>query len=409
MASARTTPSTPRMNAVDALRGLALSGILLVHLQEFYECNPAIAATSAVHTVILAALAGKAFSLMAICFGFSCHVVAGARTNDRLSASGPYVWRLMILAVIGCVHSLLYRGDVLAALACAGLIILPLQVRSNRTLVLLASLCFAQPLMIGTLGWAGLAAHPAFPDMHAGRDIAANVYATGSFADVLRVNAGLGQLQKWTYLLDSGRAFQMLGYAIVGTVLGRIGFFEDESTVPPVLDSPLLAIAFATAAVLACKAWFHVAPPDGSPDHFTRKALATSWSDLLLTLAYLSAFRAAWRTRVRRWLLIFDPLGRMSLSFYVGQSMVFVPVFYRFGLGWCARSGTGFAAVIGVAACMGQIGLAIVWRRHFVHGPLEWLWRAAAKGRLDIRFRRPRVYIVAPDFPAMPVDGMRHG
>ena len=69
------------------------------------------------------------------------------------------------------------------------------------------------------------------------------------------------------------------------------------------------------------------------------------------------------------------PFGRMALSNYLAQSLVFSLLFYAHGTGlW----GIGRTAQVGIALglCALQIGLSHWWLARFQYGPVEWIWRA---------------------------------
>lgn len=69
------------------------------------------------------------------------------------------------------------------------------------------------------------------------------------------------------------------------------------------------------------------------------------------------------------------PFGRMALSNYLTQSLVFSLLFYAHGMGlW----GIGRTAQVGIALglCALQIGLSHWWLARYQYGPVEWLWRA---------------------------------
>ncbi|MEW7848884.1 DUF418 domain-containing protein [Massilia aurea] len=69
------------------------------------------------------------------------------------------------------------------------------------------------------------------------------------------------------------------------------------------------------------------------------------------------------------------PFGRMALSNYLMQSLVFALLFYAHGMGlW----GIGRTAQVGIALglCGLQIGLSHWWMARFWYGPVEWVWRA---------------------------------
>ena len=69
------------------------------------------------------------------------------------------------------------------------------------------------------------------------------------------------------------------------------------------------------------------------------------------------------------------PFGRMALSNYLTQSLVFALLFYAHGMGlW----GIGRTAQVGIALalCALQVGLSHWWLARFQYGPVEWIWRA---------------------------------
>lgn len=73
-----------------------------------------------------------------------------------------------------------------------------------------------------------------------------------------------------------------------------------------------------------------------------------------------------------------EALGQRSMTFYLFQSVVFVLVFYPYGLG--LQDDLGLAAATGVAALtwLGSLVLADVMRRVRHRGPAEILLRRLA-------------------------------
>ena len=77
-----------------------------------------------------------------------------------------------------------------------------------------------------------------------------------------------------------------------------------------------------------------------------------------------------------------------TLTLYILQSVVFVPVFYHFGADmwndWSQATRFG----VGIGAVAIQMGLAAWWLQHFQYGPIEWVWRALTYQTRDIPFRK---------------------
>src|ERR1700761_1395385 len=138
-----------RLAIVDGLRGYALFGLFLVHMTGYFELYNARPVPSLVQDTVLWLFLGKSFTLLAVCFGFSFFVMMdGARRRGEAFA-GRFAWRLFLLLIIGWLHSLIYRGDIIAVLAIAGFVLIPFdKVRSNRTLLIAAGLLLLQPFLI---------------------------------------------------------------------------------------------------------------------------------------------------------------------------------------------------------------------------------------------------------------------
>ncbi len=87
----------------------------------------------------------------------------------------------------------------------------------------------------------------------------------------------------------------------------------------------------------------------------------------------------------------FQPLvavGRMSLTDYIGTSLLFGWIFYGYGLGLIGQV-TFFEAELWTAGVLAFLVLfSVVWLKIFQIGPLEWLWRTLTYLRFVPLFRR---------------------
>jgi uncharacterized protein len=82
----------------------------------------------------------------------------------------------------------------------------------------------------------------------------------------------------------------------------------------------------------------------------------------------------------------------MTLTLYVAQSVIFVPVFYSYGLGLHATMLQSTAVLIAIPAFIAQVVFAHLWFKGFLYGPLEWLWRAATYLTVKVPFiRKPAI------------------
>ncbi|SRR6266567_1317194 len=124
-----------RISALDALRGLALFGVLAINLetefrisifQQFPLYTPEQGFSGVINRALDVFVDMKAFALFSLLFG------AGLAIQfDRLGRTGQrtrlLIRRLAILLVFGLIHFfLIWNGDILAEYALAGLVVLPI-------------------------------------------------------------------------------------------------------------------------------------------------------------------------------------------------------------------------------------------------------------------------------------------
>lgn len=377
-----------RIDMVDALRGYALLGLLLVHCVERFELYWLAPHPDPWFDAVFALFSSKAYAIFALLFGFSfATIMANERARGGV-ATRRFVRRLLILLVIGTLQGLVYRGDILQVLAVIGLVLIPTdRIRSDRTLLVLAAIMLVQlPLLLRAwaasrgMGWAQ-------QPPHYWGDSGLGTVASGSLAEVLAVNAGPGLLSKWSFYLENGRAAEIVGLFLIGMVLQRRALFADAAE----RRGMWVAILIGGAAVwsIASLAESRTLPLDGpvmAVDSIT--TLFTRYRAVGATFFQIALFVLAWHTPLGRPLAILVPAGRMTLTLYVLQSLVFAPLFYGFGLGLHDDLSNRATILIGIAAFAVQILLAAAWFRAFRYGPLEWLWRAGTRGDFATPLRR---------------------
>jgi uncharacterized protein len=124
-------------------------------------------------------------------------------------------------------------------------------------------------------------------------------------------------------------------------------------------------------------------------------AALDKWTALAIATVELLLFVELYQGFAKPLLQLFANPGRMTLTLYVGQSVVFAPAFYGYGLGLNAVLTPAQCLAIGAVAVVVQGVLAHLWMRHFHYGPLEWLWRAATRTSFDVPFIKSAVPALA--------------
>lgn len=385
----------PRMEGLDALRGFALFGLFIVHMPELFELYWAHPVTDPVqliwHDTVFTLFGGKAFALLAMCFGVSFFIIMDRSAQKGKDFTGRFIWRLAVLGIIGLIHGLWYRGDILEVLAVMGLFLVPFyRVKSNTLIVILGIVFLLQPIMIfqavSALNGAAWANQPFY--YWSGK--VPDAYLTGkSLMETIRMNWVDGHPFKWAFMYESGRLSQILGLSLIGMVLGRVNFFG-----APEKFGKTRLIGFVVALVVALALWHtknmltNLMPASDTlvMPRALWGSMVSSWFDLSVMFSLFFGFTALYYSFAGKVLNVLAPAGRMTLSLYLLQSLIFVPVFYSFGLGLHATMTQSEAVLIGIVAFAAQVVFAHLWFKAFVYGPVEWLWRAATYLTVKVPF-----------------------
>jgi uncharacterized protein len=384
-------PSAPepgsRIDLIDALRGSALAGILLLHSVEHWDfffaipgeppawlraCNEAFASTA------FFLFAGKSYAVFALMFGVSFCLILDRWSKRGIPFQGRFLWRLTILAAFGYVLGLLYCGDILLIIALLGLPLAFLYRLGQRALIVIAGLLLLQlPSAVEACRVLGQPAYqPAQPLYWPVYGRLFDVFAHGSFLDVLKINSWTGQSARLLWTLETGRYTQMLGLFVCGLLIGRAQLLQHRDRSLQLARHALIwgVLGFVLFSPLRSHLgdW-------GLRDSRLRAVdeLVGAWLNLAQMSVWVGGFVFLYQcTPVRRALQLFAPYGRMSLTGYITQALIAIPLFYNFGFGFYRWAGPFYSVLIGAMILVVQIAAAHWWLKHFAYGPFEWLWRS---------------------------------
>ena len=403
--TAKPDASSPRFEIVDALRGSALLGILLLHSVEHFDFlrypqnSPAWlqSLNQQVRDSAFFLFGGKAYAIFALMVGRSFFLILDRSAKRGVNFRWRFLWRLAVLGIIGYVHSLLYCGDILTVLAVLGAPLVLLYGVDRRVLGVVSLLLLLQLPSLWQLSQLTLDPAYAPPPTHYGQYYRQMnpVFANGSLADVCRVNLLTGQLAKWWWTIDNGRYLQMIGLFVWGLLIGRSRVFENPAAyvrlAQRVLALGLVGFALLYYSKLHVASWL----PRGPALRVTSN-LVESYCDLAQMLVWAGGFVLLYHfTPVRTALRLLAPFGRMSLTCYVTQALVWVPVYYGFGLGLFRHLGQFYSVLCGAAFFVVQCAVAHWWLKRFQYGPLEWVWRGCTR----LSFTNPRLPLPATALP----------
>ncbi|MDR2883161.1 MAG: DUF418 domain-containing protein [Alistipes sp.] len=377
----------PRVDVVDALRGVAVIGILLLHSVEHFNYYrfPEDAAgpllgffDRAAWDSLFFTFSGKAYAIFSLLFGYTFHLQYERARREGRDFRLRFVWRMVVLLGFGCVNAAFFPGEVLVMFSLVGLV-LPLVARlSDRWVLVIAVFGLLGPDFVvrTALAMAGVevSTEGFVPWWRAAMD----VLGGGDFWASAWSNLTDGQVYSLMWARDYGRMLQAPALMMAGMLIGRRGLFADGGA------NVRFWLKAALAGLLCffpLRGFAEMIPEwigdGGVADNLGQ--LVGQWHKLAFMVFMTGMVVVLFhRTRMRGVLMrLASPLGRMSLTMYVSQSLLGSFVFFPWGLGLGERLGS--TASVGVAVAMFAVvyTFAALWLRRHRQGPLEWLWRRA--------------------------------
>jgi len=313
-AASAQSSSGPRIGRLDALRGFALCGILLVNVgQIMYMADIVDGRKLPIPHVLDLTANQRFFPLFALLFGVGFGIFlqrAQARAErPRLLLAR----RLAALAVLGAVHHWLQPGEALLPYALVGMVVL-------------LPLSWAPRLVNLAIGLAGTVVPVA---------------------------------------IFGGSILLVPGLLVTGFALAQFGLPDALNRLRPhLLAVFLLAVAGSVAALL----WQE---QDSLGAGFSA---SSGVAGLTMAVAYATGLLLVLPTSVGRWFApILEALGRMALTNYISATLLILAFGPFLGL----QESTAWPTMLGLAAAIIAVQAlwSRWWLARFRYGPLEWAWR----------------------------------
>ncbi len=371
-----------RIDVADILRGIAIGGIVLIHFVEhmnFYVFPEPTAVDRAVWDTVFFLLAGKMYAIFALLFGLSLYIQHDNQAQRGYDFRPRFVWRMILLMIFGLLDLCFYNGDILFIYAVCGLIVLPAVRASNKLLAGIAAVLLLQPVELAyiVMGLADPAAQPL--DLGSGAHFAAMITAQtdGSALDVAAVGIRHGLLCNFLWAIEHGRMTQTLFLFIVGILLGRRRLFYDEGGNLSIWRR-ILAGSIAAFAIIYPLSRTLPQDVDNVCVSHSLDIMLSMWRNFAMTAFIVSSVVIIfYRAPHGRALMAIAPYGKMSLTNYIGQSVIGGMLFYGWGFGLYRYSGHTTSLLIGAAVVVLQWMFCRWWLAHHKRGVLEELWHRA--------------------------------
>lgn len=362
-----------RIEVADALRGLAVIGIVIYHAVEHMNTSgptPTLSFSwdNDFFHYLGVIVAGKAYGIFAILFGLSFFIQRDNQEQKGKDFSLRFLWRMFLLLIFGTINVAIFDGDILQAYAIIGVLLIPAGYLSNKWLWAITIFLLLQPLEIITYftGW-----------QVCGWDAAqwgviGDAHINGSFWENCWVDLTVAPINNWVFYLLTGRATQTLGLFYLGLLFGRYRLFYNEGNNLKIWRIVFVVTLITTLVGNNIDLGFGAQRGEPSLSPILTPMMKAGQTLCYISGAVLMWYAFDWFKKAFKHICFF---GRMSLTNYLMSSVLGSFIFYGWGLGMCLVLGTFWSFWVGVGIVVVQIIVLYQWDKHHQRGPLETLWR----------------------------------
>ncbi len=379
----QTINKNSRIDVVDALRGFAIMGILLVHSLEHF-IFPVYPVNSpqwlqiideGVLNIIFTLFAGKAYAIFAILFGFTFYIQHNNQKRRGGDFGYRFLWRLVLLIAFATLNAAFFpAGDVLLLFVAVGPILFITRNWSNKAILITSIIFLLQPVeWYHYFASLGNPLHQ-LPDLKVGEMYAevAEYTKAGSAKEFFLGNITLGQKASLFWAINAGRFFQTIGLFLLGFYFGRKQFFVSSKQNYKFWIKVLIISAILFAPLYTLK---EQVMTNEKMVQQTVGTILDMWQKLAFTLVLVSSFNLLYNTpRFRKMVNNLRYYGKMSLTNYVAQSIIGALIYFPIGLYLAPYCGYTISLLIGVAILIAQIYASKWWLSKHKRGPLEQIW-----------------------------------
>ena len=402
--------SEQRHISLDAMRGFAVMGILAMNIigfamPEWAYISPAAYGTDTLADKIAWAFSfvlidGKMRGLFSLLFGASMMLIIDRAVAKGESATQIHYRRMAWLALFGLAHYFfIWFGDILFLYAIIGMIAFRFRNWPPAKLIKVALIIFVLGLALWGLQFGGLQLFQYFAtradasadmarqfrELMDSADLAFNVAPDlalhrGSYAAIT-----MSKLDDWAepLLLVVQSASETLPLMMIGMAMQKSGFLTGAWAVADYRRWAMRMVPVGLLLTLALAAWMVAV----DFDRITALAIFYFWGGIprmLLTIGYAALLLLLIdHYRNHPMLARVAAAGRAAFSNYLGTSIAMTTIFYGYGFGLFGDVGRAGLWLFVLGAWAVMLLWSKTWLMTFHYGPLEWLWRSLARGKIQ--------------------------
>ena len=423
------TATADRIRSIDAIRGVALLGILMMNIPGFginfdfwfsVSAGPRAGKDYYTFAIIMNLFEGTMRGLFSMLFGAGMvlFMMNKKETPGQIPVAEYYYRRLLWLVLFGLFNAyiLLWDGDILFFYGLCGMLLFPFRKLSGKWLIIIGLFCvsigmikkqwgysetYAQrtayneamaakkekktltPEQEGAIGtWQGIEARQKLDTAEANENVRKMRSGYGTiFTYFIPRNSG-GEVN---YLYND--AWDMLCMMFIGMGLFVIGFFTNKLRTSTYVMTLLLGygIGIPVAWAIFDNAWMNFQQIGPYADRWsTSHMVFVELRRIPITLGHASLVMLIFRSGVVNWLMrALANVGQMAFTNYLSQSIICTWFFYGYGFGNYNKLRFHELYYVVFSVWLFQLIISSIWLRYFRFGPFEWLWRSLTYWKLQ--------------------------
>jgi len=368
--------SQMRQALPDQLRGFALLGIIVVNMPFLavsnigvWELELANLSDKVMAFLIVALAQGKFYLLFAFLFGYSFTLILKNRSTKNVSR---YLRRLVGLALLGAGHAyFFFIGDILMGYALLGLVLLFFIGKSTRTVIFASAFSYMIGLALLALVFFETRQAESSTGGFISNPTALDQALRGSFLDSVigRANAIPEALLVQLVI----NCFPALSMFLLGLACGRVGLLSNPTKHIRLWRSCVIVGVLVGLPAGIASAWLALVPEDPNGVYGIAGVVVGFALAPALSAGYVGAIALLSH---RRFMSYTEPAGRMSLTGYLGESILLAAIFCGWGLGLFGVLSLTQALLVALGVWIALELFAKQWLRYFAYGPFEWILRS---------------------------------
>ena len=413
---------TDRIKSIDAIRGFALLGILMMNIPGFginwdfwYNVitGPRSGKDYTTFKIIFIFFEGTMRGLFSMLFGAG--MILFMQNKKEVPGGTPvavyYYRRLLWLVFFGLINAfvILWQGDILFFYGLCGMLLFAFRKVKPKWLLVIALSCVAIGMIKKQWDFAdNRAIRVSYNEAMAAKKDSAKLTAEQQGAitkwetrernnkpDTANTNRNLRKMRSdyltiFSYFIPQNangevwylynEIWDMLAMMFIGMALYLWGFFTNKLRTSTYVMWLLIGygVGIPIAWQIFDQGWMNFGRPGNYMDNFRSSHMVfVEFRRILLTIGHASLLMLIFRSRLVPWLMkALANVGQMAFSNYLMQSIICTLFFYGYGLGYYnkLRFHQLYYVVFGV--WIFQLIFSAIWLRYFRFGPFEWLWRS---------------------------------